>query len=326
MHSVRMSIVLIVYRQSDAVRMVFERLCNQEVARLLECIVVVPSSLQADWIRAALKGLGGCRLVPLRRLESGGNAKAAGVAAATTPLVAFLEDHSYPDRYWASSLLRAHESGNYAAVGPVILNANPATSASWGCFLVYYGQYMRAKREPDLKHLPANHSCYRREVLREYGPRLAQFLEAEILLHRDLLTRGYRLYQEPAARSYHLNHSRLAPTLREYFWASRVFASERASWWRWTRRVMYGLGSPLLPMIRSMRLFGDARDGNISKKTIARASLPVLLTLVAGAAGEMIGYLAGRGGARRRLLKFECERDEVFSRQDLEAADVRADS
>jgi glycosyltransferase involved in cell wall biosynthesis len=322
MQTIRMSVVLIAYRRSNTLRMVLERLSEQEIAPLLECVVVMAGEEPSDWVCPSLQALGACRVVRSERAGSAGDAKAAGVAAASAPLVVFLEDHSYPDRHWAASLLRAHDSGDYAVVGPVILNANPIGGASWGCFLVYYGQYMRARREGELRHLPANHSCYRRRLLLEYGARLPQLLEAEILLHQDLLARGYRLHQEPAARAYHLNHSRLWPTIIEYFLASRVFASERASGWRCMRRLIYGFGSPLLPVIRPLRLLAHARSAAVDPATIAKSAGTVLATFAAGAAGEMMGYLIGGGKGKRRLLKFESERDRIFSKEDLQAAEM----
>ncbi len=232
----------------------------------------------------------------------------------------FLEDHSYPDPLWAESLIRAHENGEFAAVGPVILNANPSTGASWGCFLVYYGHYMWARPQEQLEHLPANHSCYRRGLLLDYGQRLPGLLEAEIVIHHDLLARGYRLFQEPSARTYHLNHSRLGPSFEEYFLASRVFADVRASGWGIKRRMLYTTGSPLLPLIRCVRILSDVRRAGLQGRILVKAIAAVLAILVAGASGEMIGYATGAGRAKERLQRFESQRDRVFTPGDLEQA------
>jgi hypothetical protein len=142
------------------------------------------------------------------------------------------------------------------------------------------------------------------------------------VLHRELLADGHRLSQEPAARAYHLNHSRLGPTLEEYFLASRVFAAERASGWGFLRRVLYALGSPLLPLIRPVRILGDARHAGLQRRVWLKAIAPVVLTLTAGAAGEMMGYAAGAGRAKEGLQRFESERNRVFSPGDLELASM----
>jgi GT2 family glycosyltransferase len=314
-----MSVVLVVYRDSENLRLALERLIAQTAVSLLECVLVTPSKTKMDWVPSFLQSIR-WQLVEVGSIKSAGTAKAAGVAAASAPLVCFLEDHSYPDPSWAESLIRAHENGEFAAVGPVVLNANPGTGASWGCFLVYYGQYMWARPQEQLEHLPANHSCYRRALLLDYGQRLPDLLEAEIMIHRDLLARGYRLFQEPSALTYHLNHSRLGPTIEEYFLASRVFAAERASGWGVMRRMLYAVGSPLLLLIRSARILSDVRHAGLQHRVLVKAIAPVLSTIAAGAAGEMVGYAAGAGRAKEGLQRFESRRHRVFTPGDLKLA------
>jgi hypothetical protein len=289
----------------------------QTVATELECILVARSRKDVTRASVELEGMAYWQIVETERLESWGAAKAAGVWTAKAPLVAFIEDHSYPHKDWAEAFLKTHRRGNYAAVGPVVLNANPKSNISWGCFLVYYGMYMWARPEEDVRHLAANHSCYRREVLLNYGPRLPDMLEAEIVLHGDLLAKGYKLVQEPTAMVYHINYSRLGPTLNEYYMASRVFAAERAEDWRHLRKIVYALGSPLLPLIRQRRILADARRAGLDKKTLWWPFIPMMLTLCAGAMGEMLGYAIGAGCTKSRLIQFEKERDGTVTPCDL---------
>jgi hypothetical protein len=252
-------------------------------------------------------------------MDDAGNAKAAGVRAAKAPLVAFIEDHSYPDPGWAEALVKAYARAPLAAVGPVVLNANPTSHASWGCFLVYYGMYMQAQAPEQARHLPGNQSSYRKEVLLAYGPRLPEMLQAEITLHAELRARGMALHQEPGAKVFHLNYSRIGPAAREYYLASRVFAAERRRGWTAARRLVYACGSPLLPLIRINRILAQARGAGLSARVTAGALAPAMLILCAGAAGEILGYALGLGGANRSLMRFEREHARLFTRQDLEA-------
>lgn len=315
-----LSVVLLIHRDSEMLRSVLNSLRDQSVASCIECVIVAPAGLDLTGAGQILSSLFGVHTVEVEGLKSAGVGKAAGVRAARSPLVAFLEDHTFPDRFWAESLMAGHRSGSFAVVGPVVHNANPTSSASWGCFLVYYGSYSWARAENEIDHLPANHSCYRRDLLLEYGPRLEAMLEAEAVLHQDLLAKGHRLYQEPSSRAYHLNYSRLAPTLREYFLASRGFAARRASGWSRARRTVYAVGSPLLPLIRPPRVFGYGRRSGLEARVVWKAMAPVLLAFCAGAAGEMLGYGLGVGRAEESLLEFEQERDKEFSPRDLEEA------
>jgi len=296
------------------------QLGSQTIASRMEFILVAPAE---EDFTSALTELGGIlsrQVIPIIQPgASEGEAKAAGVIAAQAPLVAFIEDHSYPEHTCAETLMQAHGDGDYAAVGPVVRNANPRRGRSWGCFLAFYGAWLTAPPEGEVEHLPANQSCYRREVLLEYGPRLSEMLEAESVLHADLRARGRKLRLEPKARVYHLNYSRLAPAASEYYVASRVFAARRAKGWPVVKRAIYTLGSPLLPLVRALRIVTEVRRAAIRPRTFLSALAPLLAILSAGAAGELLGYALGTGNAAERLMRFERQRDAAFSSADLEA-------
>jgi hypothetical protein len=315
----KMSVIVVVHSDSASLRKVFECLRMQTIAPDVECVLVTGDRQTASGLSTHLQGLAAVQVIVLDSIKSAGHAKSAGIIAAAAPLVAFLEDHSFPERAWAESLIKAHERDTYAAVGPVIRNANPETGASWGCFLVYYGQYMFARAPHELRHLPANHTCYRRSILLEYGPRLADLLEAEWVLHQDLFAHGFELFQEPAARAHHFNHSQVWPSIEEYWFASRVFAAERGAQWKFTRKLLYALGSPILPLVQSLRIGKDAIQNGLGLRSLARGFPAMFLILCAGAAGEMTGYTFGAGKAKAKLMDFESKRHLIISRQELQA-------
>ncbi len=310
-----MSVIVVAERDSDCLRWTLECLKAQSVASELECVLVTKRGGLDRIVKTESFSI---RLLELDRLDDAGNAKAAGVRAARAEIVAFIEDHSYPDPFWAEALLKTYLRANYAAVGPVMLNANPGTATSWGCFLVYYGMYMQAPRDGQAMHLPGNQSSYRKAVLLEYGARLPDMLQAEIILHGDLVTRGMRICQDSAAKVHHLNYSRLGPAVREYYLAARVFASERRRAWGLARRAIHGCGSPLLPLIRLKRILGQAHQAELSARVTASALWPAFLMLCAGAAGELLGYVFGHGKAKEGLRRFESEHTSLFSKGDLD--------
>lgn len=170
-----------------------------------------------------------------------------------------------------------------------------------------------------VEHLPSNHSCYKRSTLLEYGSRLPQMLQSESLLHWDLLRRGYRLHHEPAAKIYHLNFSRLKPLLFEHLLAARVFGADRARNWGAFRKMLYTLGAPLLPLIRLKRILKETVPVRLQTSLLFRASLPLVLNLCAGSAGEMLGYALGAAKAREQLFAFESERHLHINEDDLKA-------
>ncbi|HSW51450.1 MAG TPA: glycosyltransferase [Bryobacteraceae bacterium] len=313
-----LSVILVTEAGSECLRWTLECLAGQSIAPELECILVTRAGSGLADLTAGLERLHSHRILEQETLHDGGKAKAAGVWAARAPLVAFVEDHSYPDPLWAEAMIKAYSRGAFAAVGPVVLNANPATAASWGSHLVYYGMYMQAGSGEQAGHLPGNQSSYRKSVLLEYGPRLPDLLQSEIALHGELIERGMSLRLEAEAKVYHLNYSSLGPAVREYFLASRVFAVGRRRRWGVVRRAVYAAGCLLLPFIRMRRVLGYARRAALPQRVVAAASWPSWLILCSGAAGEAWGYALGTGGAKAALMRFEREHASLFTAADLE--------
>lgn len=315
----KLSVVMLGYCSSENFLMVLDHLRSQTVSSLLELIIVTRSRKELNLALSNLEGFSNYKILETGKFESEGAAKALGVMAASAPLVAFTEDHSYPDPLWAEALINAHYKGNFAVVGPVVLNANPHSNISWGAFLVLYSPWMAAQPQEEVKHLPGNHSCYKRELLLSYGAHLSEMLEAESILQWDLFNKGHHLYQEPMARAYHLNYSRLGPILSEYYHYSRIFAANRTYGWNGIKRMLYALGSPILPMIRIRRILKDANRAQLSMGMTLRALVPLFLTLCAGSIGELSGYAFGAGKAHEGLLGVMSKHHLFYAPRDLQA-------
>jgi hypothetical protein len=186
----------------------------------------------------------------------------------------------------------------------VILNANPATAVSWAGLISDYGPWV-APAEGGLRdELPGHNSCYRREELLAYGPRLGEMLSYEASMHHDMRGRGRELALAGTARVRHLNVSALRDWPRERYVAGRAFASARSSQWSPWRRLLYVLGGPLIPIVRLRRLAPMARRAR------GRPSLVRLIPTLAGAlviqtVGEVAGFAAGPGRSWRTVARLE---------------------
>ena len=193
-------------------------------------------------------------------LHSVAAARAEGIRRARAPVVALAEDHSYPAPGWAQALIAAHREP-WAAVGPVVANANPGSTMSWANHLVEYGPWIEPADPGPVDFLPGHNSAYKRALLLDYGPELEAMLEAECLLHQDLRTRGYQVYLEPRAKTYHLNYSKPFSWIPVHFHGSRLFAAARTRYGRWglRRRLVYASASVLIPLVRLRRIWAKVR-------------------------------------------------------------------
>jgi hypothetical protein len=301
-----LSVILITPDSFATVRATVKCLARQTVRDRLELVFVGPRPDQMALDAAEIAPFGGHRVVAGNPLESTALARAAGIRAASAPLVAMAEDHAFPEPEWAEALIDAHQRG-WAGVGPSVVNANPSSAVSWANLLIQYGPWLEPATGGEQGQIPGHNSCYRRDVLLPYGDALGEWLEAESILQWDLQTRGHRFAIEPRARTRHQNMTHVLQSAKEHFYGGQGFAAARARRWPVRRRLFYACASPLIPILRFSRIFGMARRTARFAQFTASAPL-VVFFLIGGGLGEALGYLAGPGDSTRRLSDMEFHR------------------
>src|SRR3954465_14970898 len=110
------SVVLATPDVYTTIRKTMRHLRAQSARHRIEMIIVCPSREKLGAPLDDLKDFARYVIVEIGPLRSDARARAAGVRAATVPVVAFAEDHSYPDPEWAAALIEAHRRP-VAAVG-----------------------------------------------------------------------------------------------------------------------------------------------------------------------------------------------------------------
>jgi Glycosyl transferase family 2 len=302
-----LSVVLPTTSDFASVATTVRYLRRQTLANRLEVVFVAMGRPDFAADARACEKFHGIRVVLTDR-RSHGHACAEGVRAARADVVAFAEDHCFPEPGWAEALLAGYDSPDVAAVGPVFRNANPGTLVSWCDFVIGYGPWIDPRAGGDRPFLAGHNSSYRREVLLALGDRLAEALESETVLHLALRSQGKRLVVQPGAHAAHTNFGLFSVWLPVQYHSGRVFGAERARQWGWARRLFYAAASPLIPCVRLVRAARHLRSSPEQRPSLLEL-LPLLsIGLGADGLGQMIGYLAGGGGSPRHLTAFEFRR------------------
>lgn len=310
--------VVIVADAFDTIANTIAHLRAQTIRDRLELVVVTLPGVELPLAGVELAGFHGVSVVTVDDIRSLAWVRAPGIRAARAPVVALAESHCYLDPGWAAALLDAH-GGPWAAVGPALYNANPATSVSWVNLLMDYGPWLGPTDGGELDDLPGHNSSYKTDVLLAYGSRLETMLEAETMLHLDMRGNGHRLFQEPAARAYHLNVTKTSSWLGERFQTGRRFAAARSYGWSPLRRAVYAGGSPLIPLVRLPRLLRDRRRSEARGHLPPRAFPALLLALAMSAVGELVGYAAGSGDSMFALARIELHKEQHVAEQERAA-------
>lgn len=312
-----MSVILMTPDQYITIRCTIQALQRQTVRKDLELIIVCPSKENLALIESDLEPFSGYRIVEIGTFGSMASAQAAGVRAACAAIIAFTEDHCFPEEHWAESLINKHKEISWTGVGPAFYNANPRTLISWANFLMEYGEWAVPLPGIPFRHIPGHNSSYKKAALLGYGSDLEKKLEAESVMQWDLIKAGHAFCIEPAARTYHLNYSVLWPTLPFRFHAGQLFASCRATRWSLARRIIYAFAAPLIPVVRIFRILRTAI--RIGKLKMIPGIIPILsVLLTVDGAGEMFGYAFGSRGAAQRAVCKDFHR-ERYVRADEQA-------
>lgn len=250
--------------------------------------------------------------------ESNDSASHRSIAAtkATAMVVAFAEDHSFPERNWAEEIVAAFASStNILAAAPLLLNPNPQSAVSRSQFILNHGSPDRggdSKRFENCNGLPWHGTAYRTDIFTaETRVGGARILQAEAFLQEAIR------HAHPAARfvrctrtwSHHVNMSRLYPALLLAFHGGRIFAAVRATQRGWGifLRIARSLLFPVVAILKILRTSPLLLDRSSWIRTVSNFSVAFLLAFV-HAVGEAIGTCFGMGRSERTYAALESNR------------------
>lgn len=310
-----MSVVVITPDRYATIRKTIRHLRTQHASLSLEVLIVAPTLEELCMDASEMESFFQYKVIEVGPVNSTARARAAGALAASAEIIAFAEDHAYPAPGWAEALIKRHREG-WAAVGPVMTNANPRSITSWANLLIEYAQWLDPTEGGERDHLPGHNCSYKRDLLLGYGDRLEAMLDAESILHWDLRAHGHRLYLEPGARTFHQNFSRPFPCLTLRFNGGRLFASARARRWPAWRKALFICASPLIPAVRCFRITRELFRPGRPRRLLPRLLPALIVGLIFDGAGELAGYALGPGRAMAKLSDMEFHRERYLAGHD----------
>lgn len=305
-----MSVVVVSLDSYARIRRTIAALRLQTAKRQLEIVIVAPSREVLKLDEVDLQDFLSFQVVEIGPIRSTGGAITAGFQRAQAPVVAYAEEHSYPFPTWAEALLLAHKQP-WGAVGVAIVNANPDSIISWANLFTDFGPSVDPAVGGVTSHLAWHHGSYKRELLSGYDTeQLQNFLETEGLLHQALQDRGYQLYLEPTAKSNHVNVSTMLSLIRCEFVGGRLYGAARVRHNKWSmaRRLLYILGSPLIPVLRLRRTLREVRRAGQWDKLLPQILPGIITALLAHCLGEISGYALGARDAAWQRVPCELNR------------------
>jgi hypothetical protein len=302
MNSPKLAVILATDTYAS-IRPVVDRWRQQSARKQVELVLVAPSVDAVSPVLEHREEFENLQIVE-DALTSLAVARAAGIRAATAPIVFVGETHSYPQPGFVEALL-AEFSGPWSAVAPAFGNANPKGVLSWAAFLSDYGRWVEGSLAGETSETPIYNAAYRLPVLLQLGDRLAPSLDQGDELWVALRAGGHRALLAPQARLDHVNVSRPWDWVRERFLAGLLIGHHRALRWSLARRVIYLCGSFLIPFVLTWRI-APGTWRTVRRKNLPSMTIPAIVVgMTIKAAGEFAGYAGFFGDAQRQMLEYE---------------------
>lgn len=324
-HSVAAADVSVVFAARGGLennRKTIESLLAQTIAPRVELIVTCDNAELLREIQGIVSSSGcfsRCEFL-LQHGKDVAMDRSIAATKATAAVIAFAEDHSFPERNWAEELMAAFASStNVLAAAPLLLNPNPDSAVSRSQFLLNHGVPDRgidSERFEDCNGLPWHSTAYRTDIFKaETRDGGVELLQAEAFLQEHI-----RL-AHPAARfvrcrrtcAHHVNMSRLYPALLLAFHGGRIFAAVRTKQrgWGFLVRITRSLLFPAVAVLKLLRTAIILWDRSSWLRTISNFSVASLLAFV-HALGEAVGTCFGIGSSEATYPALESNRSRYL--------------
>lgn len=276
----------------DRVTAVIDSLAAQTIAKKIELVLVMSAPADRsvlDRIESAIHSL---QTINVKSINPLSVSRALGVRAARSPFVFIAETHAYPDPELAERLV-ASLCGEWSVVVPGFRNSNPTTSYSWAGFLSDYGAWSDKLPSGETERAPSHDAAFRREVLLDFGDRLANVLTFGDELYLTLRAKKQRCYFDSSAGIQHVNIDGFRSFVGERYLSGVLIGGYRSARWSLGRRLVYAAGSPLIPFVILSRITRGIREAARREKLPAATLPAIVFGVFLKAAGEMRGYLFG---------------------------------
>jgi thiol-disulfide isomerase/thioredoxin len=224
---------------------------------------------------------------------------AQGIRRSNGEIIAIMDSTCPPDEHWVDAVLEAHRSSHPVIGGAVELDGDPGL-VDLAAYFCEYGQFMRPLVEGVAQELPGNNLSFKRSVL-DNCPEHVRDAFWKTLWCRKLQEEGIELFSTPSIVVRYRRTFRFLPFTVRRFHHGRCFAGMRISRTSVLTRMLYAVGSTLLPLVFFLR---TVRTVASKRRHIGRfvLSLPVSLTAIASwSIGEFCGYVAGPGRSCARV-------------------------
>lgn len=294
----KLSVVVIVRSPDETPDKVLQELQRQSTGSNVEIILVDG--------RPGVSRARNARFSDLKTIEAPDRnmprLKAIGFDSAQGDTVAFLEPKGVPAKGWLDALHRAIRDEPAAAIGGSVVFSGHPRAINRAAFLFEYGGFSPAElRAGAATDLAGNNMAVPRKLFAEIcGDILRREGLNKPFCQRMLVDNGVEIAMAADMRINLETDHRTRGFLASRFQYARCFGGTRIREAPFGRKIMYRLGSALVPLMVLVRRLDGARSTKDVPLTFSVTCMTTVICLT-WSAGEVLGYWFGRGQSCSKL-------------------------
>lgn len=285
-----LTIVLVGRDGYATIRPILACLARQTIADRIEVIAVLPAPGEPGLPESVTGAFHTLESVIVGPITNRGAAAAQGVRHARAPVIAFSENHCFPEPDWAEVSLRHYGDSEVSGVAPVVENGNPETGLSWACYATGYANFV-TDGMTEVDRMPNHNTTYRASELHRRANRLEELLRHEGRLQAEIRADGGRFVMDPKARTRHLNEGTWYLTVGLNYINGCFYGASQTERHGWPQRIARAVAFPLaaVPIFRGNMRRLDAVGGRGHMDP--EGYLGLMAMSLAHAFGEAVAYL-----------------------------------
>lgn len=288
--NVPVSVIIPSYNSSATIEKCLRSLQNQKTEASFEVIVVDSSTDGTAEIVAQQFPF--VSLYAFSQRKYPGAARNVGVWQAQGDILAFTDADCIIASDWIAQIIQAHEGTSHPIIGGALDNGNPESYIGWAYYFCKFTQWLPQCSAGEMTECPTGCLSIKKWAFEQYGPFPEKGYCSDTDFNMKVVKAGYQPLFVPAIKVSHINISHLKRFLTHQPRHGKAFAQLRvkAEEFSPARRLLYALGSPLLPFLlwfrAAKRIF---RAKSYARQFIFSTPL-ILLGLLLWSIGELLGY------------------------------------
>ena len=294
----QLSILIATKNSSKHIALCLESIEGQYTREKTEVIVVDASTDSTASIIE--KRFPWARLFSCNPSASSADLKSKAILESHGDIIALTEPHCIVEENWVKSIIKAHESP-YTVISGAVEPAGIVRLTDWAAFFCEYGPFFLPLSRGKYNEMAGNNISYKRKCLEKYFTEISKNGFWKAFIHSRMMKSEEPMLTDPTVIVYHNKRVSFFAFLRKRYYYGRCFGGMRIRGMGISRRVLYIIFSPAIPLFY---IFRSAKDVIPKRRFLKEyiTSFPLLLLLfISWAYGEFCGYLFGEGDSCREV-------------------------